>query len=68
MDEAVFTRARQAAIFATLVGTFGPNRLIAGERGCLAVAVDADTDVRARWPDLPARIRGALDGRGDVDA
>ena len=50
------------------MGTFGTNRLIAGERGCLAVAVDADTDVRARWPDLPARIRGALDGRGDVDA
>jgi hypothetical protein len=63
----VFTRARQAAILATLVGIVGAERIAAGERRCLSPTVDADTDVGSRWPDLPGRIRAALEARGDVD-
>jgi hypothetical protein len=63
----VFTRARKAAILATLAGIVGADRIAAGERRCLSPTIDADADVAARWPDLPGRIRGALEGRGDVD-
>ena len=63
----MFTKARQAAIVATLVGILGSNRVLAGER-CGSPAVEADADVGARWPDLGARVRGALHGRDDVDA
>lgn len=64
----MFTRARQAAILATLVGIFGSHRVLAGERGCASPAVEAGADLDARWPDLVERVRRALDGRGDVDA
>jgi hypothetical protein len=50
-----------------LVGTFASNRLVAGERDCSSPAVEADADVGARWPNLGARIRAMIDGRGDVD-
>jgi hypothetical protein len=63
----VFTRARQAAIFAIVVGTFGSDRAFAAGRACSSPAVEADADVRARWPSLGERVRAALDGRGDVD-
>jgi hypothetical protein len=63
----VFTRARQAAILVMLAGMLGANRIAAGEGRCSSLAVDADADLGARWPDLPERIRGALAGRRDVD-
>lgn len=63
----MFTRARQATIVAMLAGIAGSNRVLAAER-CAAPAVEADADVGARWPHLSERVRGALDGRGDVDA
>lgn len=50
-----------------LVAILGSNRVLAGER-CGSPAVEADADVGARWPELDARVRAALDGRDDVDA
>lgn len=39
----------------------------AEDRSCIAMAIEADTAVRTRWPRLLDRIREALGDRADVD-
>ena len=39
----------------------------AADRACSPEPVEADGQIRARWPDLPAAIRTALDSREDLD-
>lgn len=36
-------------------------------RDCSPEPVQADAAIRSRWPDLPAALQTALDGRDDVD-
>jgi len=57
---------RYAAMLSTL-SALGTSPALAAGRGCAPVPVETDALVRAEWPDLPERIRGVLDGRGDVD-
>lgn len=54
---------------ATLVAAslLGAAPAFAAAPACATVAVEADAPLRARWPELPAAIHGALDGRDDVD-
>lgn len=39
----------------------------AAARACSPAPIEADAQIRGQWPDLPAAIRTALDGRDDVD-
>src|SRR4051812_13528864 len=64
----MITMARKAAILPALLATFSAGPLRAGDRACSSPTVAVDGEVRARWPDLGARVQGAFDGRGDVDA
>jgi hypothetical protein len=60
----------RAAILAGLLGAgipfLGPPAWSAN-RSCSSLRVEADTEVRDRWPDLPSRVRESFEGRKDVD-
>jgi hypothetical protein len=56
-----------AALLAAL-GLATTDAAFADERLCTPAPVEADAHIRAQWPDLPAAIRAALDGREDLDA
>jgi hypothetical protein len=58
---------RYAAMLSTL-SAIGTSPALAAERGCAPAPVEIDVLVRAEWPDLPERIRGVLEGGGDVDS
>jgi hypothetical protein len=63
----VITKARYAASFAALLWIVQTRPSSAADRVCAQVAVEADADLRARWPELSERVRLALEGRDDVD-
>jgi hypothetical protein len=53
-----------------LAGTFAmfcARAAFAGDPSCTAMAIEADTAVRTRWPGLLDHVREALGGRDDVD-
>ncbi len=50
-----------------ILGVAGTRPALAAARQCLRLAVEADTDVRSRWPELPERVRQAFDARDDID-
>jgi len=47
------------------VGWLGPA--LAADPACAPTPVEIDPRVRAQWPELAGRIKGALHGRRDVD-
>jgi hypothetical protein len=57
---------RYAAMLSALTAV-GASPAFAAERGCAPAPVETEAAVRAKWPDLPDRIRGVLEGHGDVD-
>lgn len=58
---------RIAATLATL-SLVATTPAFAADRACSMAPVEADAQIRARWPNLQATVRSALDSRGDVDA
>jgi hypothetical protein len=55
-------------IFAGLLGSLCARPAVANEQPCSPMAVEADADVRRRWPELPERVRKAFEAREDIDA
>jgi hypothetical protein len=54
-------------VLAGILAMFRARLAFAEDRSCTAMAIEADTAVRTRWPGLPDRVREALGGRDDVD-
>jgi len=60
--------ARYAPVLAAVSAVWAsPSSLLAADLPCPPVPAEIDRLVSARWPDLPRRISGALDGRPEVD-
>jgi hypothetical protein len=59
--------APMAALVLAGVVCAGPPSSFAAELGCPAAPVEMERLVTARWPDLPARLSDALEGRSDID-
>jgi hypothetical protein len=51
-----------------LAWAFTPRAALAADRACPSVAIESDTALRERWPDLIPRIRDDLRARDDLDA
>ncbi|MGD0525446.1 MAG: hypothetical protein ABSE49_09900 [Polyangiaceae bacterium] len=71
MDEALVMTQRYGAklpIFAGLLGSLCASPALAGEQPCSPIPVEADANVRRRWPGLPERVREAFEAREDIDA
>ncbi|MDF2695492.1 MAG: hypothetical protein K0S65_3875, partial [Labilithrix sp.] len=51
-----------------ILGIFGTGPARAADLPCSPTMVEADENVRRLLPDLPPRIREALDARDDIDA
>jgi hypothetical protein len=56
-----------SSVFSGLLALFSPLAR-ASDPECSQVAVQADTGVRGRWPDLPEAVQRAFHGRDDIDA
>lgn len=61
-------RAANLLILMGVLGAVGARPALAAERACSPMVVEADDDVLGRWPQLPDRVRGAFERRGDIDA
>jgi hypothetical protein len=65
------TFSRAATILAGLLGAGILSLALparAASRSCSSLRIEADAQVRDRWPDLASRVRGSFEGRNDVDA
>jgi hypothetical protein len=51
-----------------LAWAFTPRAALAADRACPPLAIESDTALRERWPDLIPRIRYDLRARDDLDA
>jgi hypothetical protein len=60
-------RYLSSCAFSLALVAFGENRAFAGDAPCSPLALAADANVRARWPDLPGQLRQALETRSDID-
>lgn len=54
-------------VLAGILAMFGAQPAFAEAPSCAAIAIEADTAVRTRWPGLLDRVREAVGGRDDVD-
>jgi hypothetical protein len=55
-------------VFSGALAALGPSRAFAADPSCSSVAVAVDEGLRARWPELPGRLRQAFKTRTDIDA
>jgi hypothetical protein len=58
---------RKLAAMLSTLSVLATTPASAADRACSPEPVEADAQIRAHWPDLPAAIRAALDGREDLD-
>jgi hypothetical protein len=61
---------RGVTVLASLLGAGLPvlaRPARASDRACPSLRVDADVEVRDRWPALESRVRASFEGRNDVD-
>ena len=60
--------AAKLPAFLGILGALGSGPALAANRRCSPLAVEADANVRSRWPELAERVRDAFDARDDIDA
>ncbi len=61
-------RYASSCVFSGALAAFAASRAFAADPRCSPIAVAVDASVRARWPELPERVREAFEARTDIDA